>query len=39
MDKDVAAYNSSLSGTGVNPLTVTPPPTPTAPAGPTGEQR
>ena len=40
MEKDVPAYNSSLSGTGINPLTATPPPAPaTAAPGPTGEPR
>jgi hypothetical protein len=39
MEKDVPAYNSSLSGTGINPLTATPPPAPAAASGPTGEQR
>ena len=32
MEKDVPAYNSSLSGSGINPLTATPPPAPAAPA-------
>ena len=32
MEKDVPTYNSSISGTGLNPLTATPPPAPPAPA-------
>jgi hypothetical protein len=28
MEKDVPAYNGSLAGTGLNPLTTTPPPAP-----------